>query len=486
MTSELKSFVQNYKPFPTALKFHLSGKLVKGLMGTPGSAKTSSCLMEIVKQAKEMPPNPRRNNKRCSRWAIIRDTYPNLKETTLYSVLQMFPEHLFGRLHKSYPIKYEMRFDDVELELLFLALSSEDDYSKLRSLELTGIYANELCTLPELVIEEGKLRIGRMPSLDDVPEYRSSIIFDTNPPYLDSWQARKFEDKSDPHFEVFKQPPALIQNEKGEWVLNPLAENVRHTKDGSGGLTPDYYLNMRYTKSVNKFRMLALNQYGLSEEGLPCLPQYNDIIHYADWVIEFNPSYELGIFLDFGTFPAALLCQYIDGQILCLKDFVGDRTNLREFLRNEVMPFVCQNASTCRILLSGDPAGKQNPGTDGFTHVQIAESEVGEFFTHVETNSIEARLDAVALNLTKLITGKPALVVTKNCPLLRKALNGDYKFEKKKILNADGTATYQDKPLKNMSSHIADALQYACLYYNGYITTKVVDSYTPEYIRDAL
>ena len=477
--SDLKSFVKNYNPYPTLKRFHLSEKRYKGVMGVPGSGKTTACFMEIIRQAKLMPQNYNKGNKRCSRWAIIRDTYPNLEQTTLRTCLELFPEAIFGKVYRKYPIIYKMQFDDVELELLFLALSSEDDYSKLRSLELTGIYANELCTLPQLIFEEGAQRIGRMPSLDDVPNYNSSIIFDTNPPMLDSWQARMFENPENPNFEVFKQPPALILDENGDYILNPAVENVRHDNESGGGVTAQYYLDMLYTKSPAKFRMLALNQYGLSEEGLPCWQQYNDNIHYVDYNFEANPSYPLLISLDFGTSPAALITQKINGQIRCLHDFVGQYTNLREFLTSTVLPLLKTKYAAFTLKVTGDPAGRQNPGTDGFTHIQIAKECLGKDVALASTNSIDARLDAVGKNLSKLVNGQPGLVVSKSCPLLRKALAGDYQYERLRVLNADGTTTYKDKPLKNMSSHIADALQYACLYYNGEDINKVANNFAP-------
>ena len=65
-----------YRPTPTAAKFHASQANIRGLRGPVGSGKSVGCVMEIVAQAMQMPPQ--RDNVRRSRWIAIRNTYPEL------------------------------------------------------------------------------------------------------------------------------------------------------------------------------------------------------------------------------------------------------------------------------------------------------------------------------------------------------------------------------------------------------------------------
>ena len=56
--------------------------------------------------------------------------------------------------------------------------------------------------------------------------------------------------------------------------------------------------------------------------------------------------------------------------------------------------------------------------------------------------------------------GKPGFLISPACKELRKALAGRYCYRRIQV----GTdERFEDKPLKNTASHIADALQYALL-----------------------
>jgi hypothetical protein len=68
-------------------------------------------------------------------------------------------------------------------------------------------------------------------------------------------------------------------------------------------------------------------------------------------------------------------------------------------------------------------------------------------------------LRAVDILLNKRAGG---LLISCNCDLLVKAMQGGYRYKK---LNLYGSVeeAYDPKPEKNKYSHVADALQYACL-----------------------
>jgi hypothetical protein len=70
------------------------------------------------------------------------------------------------------------------------------------------------------------------------------------------------------------------------------------------------------------------------------------------------------------------------------------------------------------------------------------------------------RLEAVRQQLTRLVDGKPALIVSPSCTALRKALSGGFHYRRMRVA---GTERFSDLPDKGEYSHIADALQYALL-----------------------
>ena len=70
-----------YKPFPTLYKMHHDDAEIKIIIGPFGSGKSSGLTMEIVRQACIMPKCL--DGVRRSKWLIIRNTYDELKSTSL-------------------------------------------------------------------------------------------------------------------------------------------------------------------------------------------------------------------------------------------------------------------------------------------------------------------------------------------------------------------------------------------------------------------
>lgn len=76
-------------PGKVARAFMHSTAFFRGLMGPFGSGKSTVCVMEILKRAKAQKPGP--DGIRRSRWAVIRNTYPELKTTTIKTWHQWVP-----------------------------------------------------------------------------------------------------------------------------------------------------------------------------------------------------------------------------------------------------------------------------------------------------------------------------------------------------------------------------------------------------------
>jgi hypothetical protein len=76
-----EDFSRDYVNAPTLYNFHLSDAFVRGAMGPIGSGKSVACVMEIMRRAGLQRVGP--TGKRRSRWAVIRNTYGELRDTTL-------------------------------------------------------------------------------------------------------------------------------------------------------------------------------------------------------------------------------------------------------------------------------------------------------------------------------------------------------------------------------------------------------------------
>lgn len=185
------SYQFNYNPpGKEAAKFHKANGFVRGLMGPVGSGKSSSCCVEIVSRALRQEPG--RDGVRRSRWLIIRNTYPELKSTTIKTWEQWFPPEV-APIKWDTPITSTLNISNIgdgtslNLEVMFMALDKPTETGKLRSLELTGAWINEASEVPKEIFDMVTQRVGRYPARTQGGPSWHGIILDTNPPDDDHW-----------------------------------------------------------------------------------------------------------------------------------------------------------------------------------------------------------------------------------------------------------------------------------------------------------
>jgi len=140
-TSVDEDVVNYVPPGNSAKEFHASDAFVRGLMGPVGSGKSSSCCVEIMARALQQKPHT--DGVRRSRWAIIRNTYPELKSTTIKTWETWFPSHV-APMRWDTPITSTATINDIgdgtslELEVLFLALDKPSETGKLQFFRQPG------------------------------------------------------------------------------------------------------------------------------------------------------------------------------------------------------------------------------------------------------------------------------------------------------------------------------------------------------------
>lgn len=85
---------------PVAFKFLQSNSFVTGIMGPVGSGKSYVSAARIMVKAVQQKPSPV-DGIRYSRFVIVRNSYPELKTTTLKTWADLFPENIYeiGRAH---------------------------------------------------------------------------------------------------------------------------------------------------------------------------------------------------------------------------------------------------------------------------------------------------------------------------------------------------------------------------------------------------
>lgn len=452
-----KQDIKIYIPTPTGHDAHLDNNDVRLIMGPYGSGKSTWAVSEMVRRACAMPIWYA--GRRKARWGIVRNTSGELQTTTLQTWLAWFGE--LGDVHKRQKpmMTYEHTFNDgkgvVELELLFIALDRPDDVRKIKSLELTGCYINEMSEVPQAALAHMKGRIGRYPSKAFCHEpYWSGIIADTNPPDEDHWIYDDFEKRQIPGYKLFKQPPGLIRDESGDWARNPMADNASHLPD-------DYYTKLASGQTEEFIKVFCLGQYGVVGFGKRVYAEFNSDFHSAE-KLEAIQGQPIDLGWDFGLTPACVVTQLTPrGQLMVLKEYQGEGMGIRSFADSVVLPALKRDFPYNKIGLSvGDPAGgARNEIMEEMSCINELCS-LGIETIPARTNDIEPRLGAVRYFLNKMVDGKPGFVIDKrNCPILYKGFIKDYVYQR---LAVSGEERYKDKPLKNAASHSHDALGYIC------------------------
>lgn len=450
-----------YLPTATGKLFHDDDTFIRLVIGPYGSGKSTMCCQEIVRRACAMPRW--RNNRRRSKWALVRNTSGELYSTTLQTWLTWFGD--LGDIHKRQKplLTYEHSFNDgngiVELELIFIALDREEDVRKIKSLEVTGVYINELSEVPQAALSHFKGRVNhRYPSRSFCDaDYWSGIICDTNPPDTDHWIHKDFEEKRLESYKIFHQPPGLIKDETSNtWIQNKDADNYRN-------MSADYYTLLAEGQTEDFVKVYCLGEYGIVGFGKRVYPEYNDDLHSRE-TVEAIQGEPINVGWDGGLTPACVVTQMTPrGQLLVLKEYTAEDMGIRTFAQSIVLPGLQRDFPyNPKIGISrADPSGVKRD------EIMAEFSFIGELNTlgietlPAYTNDIDPRLNAVRFFLNLMIDGKPGFLLSRSgCPIIRKGFIKDYIYKRVAIA---GEQRYKTIPDKNHASHPHDALQYSAL-----------------------
>ena len=432
-----------YTPARTAAAFMCDTSLVRGLMGPVGSGKSSACCWELFRRACTQKPGP--DGLRKSRWLVVRNTYAELKHTTVKTFQDWFPPHLFGgSFAATPPMVQTMRFGDVSAEFIFLALDHDADVRKLKSFECTGAWVNEASEVSWQAVRTLVERCGRYPSKREGSASWRGILMDTNPPHDGHWWFNKFEEQQPDGWAVFKQPSGL----------SPDAENTEN-------LPPDYYQQIVAASGGDPdlVDVMVHGKYGALKLGHPVFGHvWDERVHVAE-PAPADKHKPVVIGLDFGLTPAAVfLQQQADGVWHCLAELVPENVMGAEQFAPVLKAAMAENFNKDQpFVLWGDPAGGQRNQADARTAFDVFKGH-GLMVRPAPTQNLSDRLTAVRHVLARRVGGAGGLVVSQRCQKLRQALRGGYHYD---TVYQNGSKRPTAHPAKDEHSHIADALQYA-------------------------
>jgi len=421
----------------------LSDAKMRVIMGPVGSGKSVTCSFEVVRRASMQAPG--KDGIRRSRWAVVRETVRQLSDTTIKTFLDWFPDGVCGRFMRTTKT-YHFKVGDVEAEIMFRALDDADDVANLNSLELTGAWFNECRDIAQEIVDAMSKRIGRYPSMKDGGPTWHGMWGDTNPPTIGTWWYHQMEhldpadgvSPNDNGWDVFKQPSGRSVH----------AENVENLPDG-------YYSTQG--RSDDYIRVFIDGEYGRSLNGTPVYKDFRSDYHVSKTPLNMirNGTRPLLIGMDLGLSPAAVIGQQDPrGRMIVLGEVVGENIGIQRFARTMLKPYLAEHFPGVDPRVIVDPAGIQRAQTDERTAVDILKRE-GFKVQPARTNQITARLNSVDDFLMRQVDGDPAFLMDPKCTRLKAAMMGGYHYHIK-----NGTI------VKDMHSHVAEALQYFALHIN--------------------
>jgi hypothetical protein len=433
----MADIVYDYGHVPTIKRFSDSRKFIRGLMGPFGSGKSSGCVIELVK----LGAKQHLNGKRRSRFAVIRNTYQQLRDTTIKTVHQWVPPEAFGTWYKSEHRYVIDRLDpQIEIEILFRALDRPEHVSNLLSLELTGAWVNEAREVPWAVIKALQGRVGRYPSVMEGGCVDPSIILDTNPPDDESWFYDLFEVSKPETAELFRQPSGISAE----------AENLPF-------LPPNYYSNLLAGSDEDFIKVYVKGEYGFVRDGKPIYPQYVDSLHCRE--CSPVPMVPIKRGWDFGLTPACVFTQITpDGRFIVFDELTSEDIGIDAF-GDAALLHTAQKYPGFKFEDYGDPAGEQKSQTDEKTCFEILRAKGVSIQTSEQDPTL--RWESVRKPLSTLRGAGSQFVLDPKCKKLRKGFQGRYQFKRLKIAGAE--ARFQEVADKNLYSHPHDALQYVAV-----------------------
>lgn len=442
-----------------------SDAFIRGLMGPFGSGKSSGCIWDIIQRGLRQEPGP--DGVRRSRWAIVRNTYPMLRDTTIRTVHAWFPFPQFGRWRATeheYLINVLVAPGDklpAQIELMFRALDRPDHVKNLLSMDLTGAWVNEAREVPWAIVEALQGRVDRFPPKREGGATWAGVLMDTNPPDTDSMWHKFFEDQdhSEAVAELAQFMPGLTVEKYCRIFKQPsgLAPEAENTKNQS----PGYWHRLAIGKSEEWIKVYVKGEYGFVVDGRPVFAEYHDNVHCPGATDErrapkTDPRLPVQRGWDFGLTPACVYSQLSPrGQWKIVDEQVATSMGVDRF-SDQVLMHSSQYFPDSEFIDIGDPAGATRAETDERACFDILHSKGILIEPGLQTPTI--RFESVRRPLRLMDDdGLAAFNIHPRCAMVRRGMMGGYHFRK---IQLAGTERFAERPEKNAYSHPCEAMGY--------------------------
>lgn len=442
-----------YRAPPTIGAFMGCENRLQFLFGPLGGGKTTGALMKLLQMAHAQRPNE--NGVRKTRWAIVRNTRPQLRDSVIKTVHEWLPPN--GKSIRWNETNMDMLLDlalpdgtRVNCEMMFRPLDDERDERRLLSVEYTGGWLSEFREIPFTLMTSLQSRTGRYPSKIETGHEPNwyGVFGESNMCTKGSDWYEFLMVKRPPHCSVFIQPSAL----------GDAAENREN-------LPSDYYEMLLDGKPANWIQAHITSEFPDSLDGKAVWgASYDFERHVAKEILLPRGTSPIIIGVDQGRSPAAVATQMLGSQLRVLRETYASGMGMNRFAVEYLRPMVAEHFPGLPVLIVIDPAGCRKSEVNDESPKDVLEKE-GFKVMAAPTNDIDRRLAAVERQMV-LHNG---ILISPACKVLVNAVASDYRFKTKK------NGELEDAPeKKHPISDVADGLQYATMVASGDVYGRVM------------
>ncbi len=395
-------------------------------------------------------------------WLGVRDTFENLRRTTMREFFRWFPDGVFG---KYYPSEKRWAWDTartgLEGEIFWLGADDEQAATKIASMPLAGAMIDEPAPaagdsegVPEMVMDTiiGQLRQPGM-------KWYALKLAQNNPDET-HWTYRRFVDPGNPPDKAAamfaKAGVALLPDQQPGFV-------AYQTKDPENleNLPPGYYENLAETwkHRPDLVKRFVQGKYGYQQVGKAVTPEWNDELHLARF-LKPMPGLPLLLLYDGGHNPTCVITQITPmGFWMFLESFVGEGIGMYQLIEYEVRPAIESRYRGFELKHTGDPnLNMAEQSNTNQSAAKVITRELGGIFEPGPPD-VEARIEPLKSVLGRTINGVGVVQVDRDkCRHVWYALRGGWHWQ----VHRGGT---QGTIKKNMHSHPGDAVGYGAARY---------------------
>lgn len=451
-----------FTPPQTVADFMVSNAFFRLIAGPVGSAKTTGCIFELYRRAAEQVPGP--DGFRRTRFAIVRQTLQQLKQTVLKDILLWLPGIASWRVSES---TIYISAGDIRSEWIFVPLENIEDQRRLLSSQLTGVWLSECIEIDYELVAPISGRCGRFPGAAQGGCTWYGMIADTNFPEEGTRWYEIMELNTPPDAQIFKQPGGLSEHAENLQWLNQTPETLKLPENDPVRIDRgrDFYRRLARNPSPAWVKRYVHAQYGIDPSGSAVFAQTFSYQHHV--VSELLPQSGSLIIVgqDFGRDPFSVITQMTPtGKLLVLEELEADDVGLEVHILRSMRPRLADvRYIGCPVVIVGDPSGSAKSSLFEINSFDLLKKHGMSCFP-ASTNDPDTRIRAVEEWLTKFTIQGPGMAIdARRCPTLVKAMKGGYRYTKSKPTQWAPTGENKARPDKGNFSHVADALQYACL-----------------------